>query len=286
MKRLKNAGARNGGFTIVETLIVLSTTALLALLVMNMIAGQQGRAEFTQAVRDADSRIKDMINDYATGFYERTGNVKCSADGSGNPPILSSSASDLGVNIGCIYAGRIMKFSNTNTFTLHTMAGRQYDGPVFSQEVSTLLGAQPRLIHPTPADPSLPNLAQVGTFDGGVTIGKVIYVNSTNAERETGAFGVISNFGTTTGTSLRTDKQSPLLMAFTTHTMAHTDTQLAGKVSTLTTSDFVTNRPVAICFLSGKSKQHAVIRIGDNQGRLTTSTIIGSGDTCPADLVP
>lgn len=289
MKRLKITGAIANGYTIIETLVVFAASSVLVLTVIATISGQQGKTEFAQAIRDADSRIQDTLNDYASGFYERGSNVSCTADNSGNPPVLTNAPSNIGTNIGCAYIGRLIKFSGADSYTVHTVVGRQFQAGVFSPEVSNLIQARPRLIYPTTTNPTIPNLSRSDLFNGKVNVARVVYVDSiSGTEEEIGAFAVTTSFSAYTGGSLSTDKQNPQLVAIknTLHTMSQSNTQLADAIAAPPSPGYVVGRPIAICFESTKSNQHAIIRIADNQGRLTTSIIIGAGNTCPVDLIP
>lgn len=285
MKRLNILGVSRGGYTIIETLIVLAASSGLVLIIIALITGQQGKTQFAQAVREADARIQDVMNDYTTGYLVRSDNVSCTADSSGGRPALTSSASQQGRNVGCVYVGRLIQPNpDSSTYTVHSLIGRQYTAGVFSTQTSDIVSAKPVLLHPTSSNSSIPNLSITDEFTAGMKLHSAIYLDSSNNPQTAGAFGIVSNFGTTTGGSLVSDKQTPQFFVLT--APYATDTALADKFETgITSADFVIDRPLALCFESASSKQYAIIKFGTNGGgSITTTTTIAGGDTCPSAL--
>lgn len=286
MKRLTRPRSEHGGYTVIETLIVLAASSALVLTVIGLISGQQGKSQFTQSIRDAESRFQDVTNDFTTGYFARGSNFSCSANAAGDPPTMTSVSSVQGKNIGCIYIGRIIQPSNTSDYTIHTVIGRQYTADVLSSPTTSLASARARLIHPTTANGALPNLSQSSQFGGGIELMSAVFLNSSNNEQAAGPFGVISNFGTVTGSQLASDKQTAQLMIFT--GSYATGTALADGFAAGPTegTDYVLNRPLALCFRSNTSEQHAIIRFGTTAGSTASITTINGGRVCPPDLIP
>lgn len=285
MKRLKTVGVGRGGYTIIETLIVLAASSALVLTVIALISGQQGKTQFSSAVRDADSRIEDITNDFSTGFLTRSGNVSCTADSGGGRPSLSAVASQPGTNIGCVYVGRLIQLTpNVSKYSVQSLVGRQFTAGVFSAQTPDLTSAKPVLLFPTTSNSSLPDMSVTDQFGAGIEVAAAVYLDDSNNPHPAGPFGFVSNFGTTTSGSLASDKQTPQLIILT--ASYPSATAVADKFETgITTSDYVINRPLAICFRSVTSDQYAIIRFGTNGGgSTTTSTIISGGTTCPASL--
>lgn len=283
MKRLKTVGVGRGGYTIIETLIVLAASGALVVAVIVLISGQQGKTQFTQAVRDADSRFKDITNDYATGYLPRpNNNISCDPTGGGRPTITSATTLQ-GRNIGCVYVGRLIRLTpNSPDYKVHGIVGRQYVGDVFSAQTSDLASAKPVLLFP----PSSPDFSVSDQFNADIRFQSAVYLDSSNNPQAAGPFGVVTNFGTTSGGSLATDKQTPQLIILTASYAS--DTDLANKFGAgagITSSDYVVNRPLALCFESSSSQQHAIITFGSTSGgSISTTTTISGGGTCPAVL--
>ncbi len=166
----------NSGYTIVEVMIFLAVSAALLFSVMLLIAGQQRRAEFTQALGDLQSGINDVMNDVATGHYIDTNNFTCKAPAplaAGYPdttfdagkkdfvtpsvrPITSSSGGGTqGTNDTCIFIGQAIQFNPQNTkagnfVRLYSVAGRRLDPSAvggIEKNVDNLHRAIPTPIH-------------------------------------------------------------------------------------------------------------------------------------------
>lgn len=82
--------SHNQGYTIIETIIFLAVTGAVFASTITIVSGQQARTEFTQAVRDVQTRIQDISNDVTTGFYHNPGTLRCNAN-PGGPHIIPGS---------------------------------------------------------------------------------------------------------------------------------------------------------------------------------------------------
>ena len=111
------------GFTIVETLIFLAVSGALLVGAMLMLSGQQGRTEFRQAVGDTQGRIDDVANDVATGYYSVVPNIQCFSGGSPAVPSFNVViGKEKGTSSACTFVGRVIQFGvvtadKTNTYT-------------------------------------------------------------------------------------------------------------------------------------------------------------------------
>lgn len=57
------------GFTVVETLIVLAITGVLFVSVVGIVAGRQGKTQFTQAANSIRGEIEQVIGEVQSGYY-------------------------------------------------------------------------------------------------------------------------------------------------------------------------------------------------------------------------
>ncbi|HSX44369.1 MAG TPA: hypothetical protein VLE69_03715, partial [Candidatus Saccharimonadales bacterium] len=85
---------QSGGFTIVETMIVLAVTGFMFFSAMLFISGQQAKTEFTQAAHETEAKINDVLNDVSTGVYNNKGDFRCDYIGGspGNGIIITPGA--------------------------------------------------------------------------------------------------------------------------------------------------------------------------------------------------
>lgn len=129
----------SGGFTIVESMIVLGVTGVLFLSLVGMVSGQQSKARFKASMTDITTQIQSQINEVATGFYPSQANFSCS--GAGGVVSISAGASTLGTNGGCTYLGRAMMYATSPV----TADNEEY-------VIQTLVGVRKTALGRDPAD--------------------------------------------------------------------------------------------------------------------------------------
>ena len=112
----------DGGYTILETMIFLAVTAMLFIAAMTTIGGKQATVQFTQGIRDTQSKIQDVINNVSTGYFPTDSNFKCivgDAIPANNIPNVAPSftlgASIQGSSEKCVSLGKVLEFANSAT---------------------------------------------------------------------------------------------------------------------------------------------------------------------------
>ncbi len=101
--------AQAGGFTIIESMIVLAVTGAMFVIAVTAFYGQQEKTRFSQGNRDADSRITDVANDVISGYFPETSDWRCSAVPNQPPEIRAADAAQ-GTNEDCIFLGKAIHF--------------------------------------------------------------------------------------------------------------------------------------------------------------------------------
>lgn len=276
----------SGGFTIIETLIVLATTGFLLVSAVVVINGRQNATQFSQSVRDTESRIQKVINEVSSGFYPSSGNFSC--DGSSGQPILTTTtAAAQGTNSGCIFLGKVIRFSDdSSAFTVHSAVGvrKTPTGPVTS-----LLSARPRLIAQgnLPMDDNVPNIFEVETMPYGLAATQMYYnVAPSNVKNPVWAVGFLSSLGSIAAGD---DSQQIDVYAIP-GVSASADTKTAvDQINTsLRPGGTVYTTPAAknpsggvhVCLLSGSTDQSALLSIGGQGRQLTVSVDIKDNTSC------
>lgn len=271
---MKNS-SRVEGFTIVETLIVLAVTGFLFTAAAITISGRQNSTQFTQAVRDIESRLQKTINEVATGYYPNNGSFRCTA---GAAPIISTGSTGQGSNTGCIFLGKAVQFAVHGTdpqaYNVYSLVGLRANaaGPVTS-----LAAANPRIIN-------LPAVIEAEPMPYGLTVVGVHYDNANpydpaNTSRAIGSIGFVSRI--TNPTTQNATQQVDLRAIRGT---ARDQTQGAGIASI--ESNIVANavvnpaNGVQICLRSGSTNQSALMTVGGNGRQLTVSTSIKYTGNC------
>lgn len=145
--------AKNSGFTIVESLIVLGVSGMLFVSMAILVSGQQSKARFRSAMSDVTTQIQQTINEVGSGHYPSLGNFTCSA--SGIPPVvgISPGGSSQGTNANCTFLGRAMMFGIPSTdpeeYRIHTIVGLR----------QTATGGQPATLQEAGARALAPGLS-------------------------------------------------------------------------------------------------------------------------------
>lgn len=108
-----------GGFTIVETMVVLAVTGVLFVSVVMLVAGRQQKAQFDQAVNNIKAQIETVINEAQTGY---PGNA-ISCRYAGNTPTATTPDNS------CIFLGKAVQFTTgaveKDRFAVHTIVGKR-----------------------------------------------------------------------------------------------------------------------------------------------------------------
>lgn len=125
----------SGGFTLVESMIVLAVSGVLFISLASMVAGQQSKARFRASMTDITTQIQSQVNEVSTGFYPNGGDFRCQSV-SGNP-VASNGVSALGENADCTFLGRAMMYGIPGTdpeeYRIQTLIGLR----------RTLMGREP-----------------------------------------------------------------------------------------------------------------------------------------------
>lgn len=117
------------GFTVVELMLVLAISAVLALAGFGMIQGQGVKNEFTQASRDFESKIVDVANDTAKGYYPNIGTTAVCSAPLGSDISFSGSGAEQGTSSQCVFAGKAIQFNpddKSGEMRIVTIAARRF----------------------------------------------------------------------------------------------------------------------------------------------------------------
>lgn len=109
-----------GGFTVVETMVVLSVTGALFVSIVMVVAGRQQQVQFNQAVSNIKAEIETVINEAQTG-YPGGDSIACRY--AGNTPTTTTPDNS------CIFLGKAIQFTTNATekdrIAVHTVVGQR-----------------------------------------------------------------------------------------------------------------------------------------------------------------
>lgn len=123
-------------------MIVLAISGVLLSAAILMFRGQQGRTEFSQSMRDIDSKIQVIAKNVASGISSGAESNNCAISGTpGRPTLSSGSTSGIGSNTDCIFLGDAVKVTQgSDTINIYTVLGKR-DASSFSEAMPTVVGA-------------------------------------------------------------------------------------------------------------------------------------------------
>jgi type II secretory pathway pseudopilin PulG len=118
---------KRAGFTILETMIVLAVSSAILVSTILIFSGQQRRAQFTQGLRDIESKLREVQNDVSTGKYPAISGVSCSADYTnlGGPILSGRPGATPGTSLDCMLMGKAVVF-NQSGMDIYTLIGNRY----------------------------------------------------------------------------------------------------------------------------------------------------------------
>lgn len=279
MNRGKRSFLRaKGGYTILEVLIFLAVSAVMFFMAMIFIGGQQNRAQFTSTVRDFETKLADIANDVATGFYTKPVNFTCDSVGSGASRVLDISVSTpdtQGTNSDCVFAGTVVKFGDPGTlerqsYMQFAMAGFRLNSS--GENVISLEEASPQ---PVFGPGALEDAVKIQTVGGGATIACVGTGSTgcTAGSSSPAAIGFFSKFSPASisgqGSGIQTD-----VLPYNNLNFNDNSNSAAAKLAQNVDSSTLNPNGMIICIQSGSTRQYALVRLGGTSGGLTITSEI------------
>lgn len=267
------------GYTIVEVMIFLSITGLLLAAAGTYIAGQQDRAYFADAARDAESLLEEIGNDVGVGYIPQKGEFSCT--GSPTGPVLTQTtgiAYQQGMNPGCQFLGKVIKFErNKASFTLITIVGNSKTSS--GRDVQNFAEAMPKAVTPTAAQPRV-DLNDTRTFKNGLIVTRVLLKRAGAPSIDIGAFGIFSTFPQYSGASndLASGTQSVLLVPIMGTSLDSSIDDIVASVSNVTEADADNLHSLLVCFRHGAGGKKVALAMGVGGRRLTTNLALDNVD--------
>jgi type II secretory pathway pseudopilin PulG len=274
----------SGGFTILETMIVIVVSAIIGLGGLQLVSGRTGETEFQIGINNFKQQLGSMINKAADGYANNDNSYSC--DGSTVPVQIKpyvSGANGQGQNYGCILLGDVIQLAPQNEpsqFTTYPIIGNEnYDSDI----AQTVAESDPIPIAPYYSSlthaiiDSGVNLSDTQTLGGGLTVHSV----SINGAATPSISGIGFLVGDSNGTiasetenNLNSGRQIITLYYVKNSTLDEAPTSFGGQIATpnaanLTVVDSSSN--VEVCLS------------GDNRSALLT---IAGGSSLAVSVMP
>jgi len=260
-----------GGFTIIETLIVLAVTGAMLLVAILAFMGQSAKVEFNTSIRDIQSIIQTTINEVGSGYYPSGDDIRCELGGT-NLSITEGQA-EQGSNTDCIFMGKVMQFGAIATdpqqYNILTLAGYKDNNGDITQ-------AKPQIV-------DIPSATTNAILRNGLKVVSMSYTVG-GVSDDIGAVAFVNGLGSYGGDSqlISGSQQLSLLPVPDSGKIPNTDKQAVIEA----VSDQLVNAPinpnggVKICFASGGTKQSGLITIGSGGRGLSVNLEIKSTLDC------
>lgn len=190
-KTIKNR--KQTGYTILEVMIVLSVSTFIFAAAIAGYARQNSKTHFTNAVRDMENKIQDVLNDISTGYYPQSNNFSCTR--STSTPVIplvrtpddavGVEAAEQGTNQECIFLGKAVDV-NDGVMDSYTIVGLRNSSTNAEELPVNVNDAQVRTIRS-----DIPGTHDILPLNASIHIEKII----TDTGADSAGFAVVSGFG-------------------------------------------------------------------------------------------
>lgn len=250
---IRGSRPHQGGYTIIEVIIVLTVTSLLLASAILLFRSRIPRTQFSNAVVEFDTKLRDTMGQVVSGYYP------------------SSNVPDLGTNEDSIFLGRVIQFGpnvdgcspgsdKCDEINSYTVSGRRVVGiPPNDTVVTTLADANPKVV--SGSDDTM-------TLGYGLHVTKVLIGGtSTNLA----GLGFIQTFGSVGVGGLPSGTPQvqllPIVGDLGEQPASFTDATFGGRLQANPPNP---SQGIVICLKSGTTDQVASITLGGNQDVLGT----------------
>lgn len=289
MKRSSGAG----GFTVIETLIVLAVTGGLLAMAMTLIGGRQNKAQFEQGVRSFQVDLQQVINEVGNGFYSSNEDINCERNPSGGVRVYAGT-NKRGTNQDCLFLGKAIQFAvspvnDPEQYNVYTIAGLRN---AVSGNTINLTQAAPSLIARSNLN-TFPDKFETKLMPFGMQVVSASYNNNATPYAPTTNPVTAIAFVSSLSSLDSTDKNQQVnVLAIPSASFATSLGQ--SKLNAVTTvnaslNDTVINEAngrrnpaggIQVCVKSGSTNQSALYKIGGDGGQTTVSVVIKNTANC------
>jgi len=251
-----------GGFTIVETLIVLAVSSMLFVIAATMISGRQAKTEFQVGSRDIQTKIQQIINETKSGYFGTDSTSDCSINSTPPPGLAFTSTGSLGARGNCVFIGKALVISD-DTLVVYPLAGLRQSAGV---DVTDPIVAKATVI---------PDSIQKYTLPYGMKfVGFQVDAGGYNAGTQ--GFSILTSLGATTSLGGQTFNLHRFSTSFT-GDAASAENNINGELTAST--PYQSASSVSLCVQSGGTDQSLKIIIGGDNS-LTVRTEVKGNKTC------
>ncbi|MCA9348588.1 hypothetical protein KC878_00355 [Candidatus Saccharibacteria bacterium] len=270
-----------GGFTILESMIFLTVSAVMFVGVATMFRDTQGSTQFSQSVREFETSLNGILNDANTGVFPDIENKSCAYDAFRKPSFSNNVGQQTGDGNGCVLLGKAIQIgtdTSDDRYYVHTLIGDNRNASSDLNYLADQAGFNALAVS-TLADSSFDSVEEL-SLKWGTKIKYTYYKQSPSPQVFVWAIGAVyTNFGGSSSSSRFTNGQSRITLAAITPNDASANIKTNALVSvadfensirSLATSDYDENfgDVISVCLVGGNGEQ-AVIDVGTSEGGLS-----------------
>lgn len=283
---IKNA--RYSGYTVVEVMMFLAISGVLFMIAGTYINGQQQAAQFSQGLRDFESKIQDTVNGVATGNYPDAGTFVCTVNESSGNLDFAAGGAKQGTNKECVFIGKVIQLAPQETgpdgLNIFTVAGRRLDS--YGDEIQRLDESIPTpvAIAASIANTSGIDLTGRENLKWGLKATRII---SAGSRQDVAAIGFISDFGrySSFGTSNLVSGAQSVSPVLPLGALNKSLDDMVSTIRSLKETDRTRGREgLIVCFRSANDDRKGAVTINAQGGTSViidqTDQIVGE-DVCP-----
>lgn len=193
---MKSLRLLKGGYTILEVMIVLIVSATLFTAAVASFNRQNYQRQFSQAVKDLEVQLQDILNDVGTGYYPSSNNILCdrTAATPAKPKVNHAvSGKTQGSNQDCIFVGKAVNIAgaiDATSYRVHTIVGLTNKATDATAVSGNLDDANPIAIVD---DHRIPGAIDLFNLHGSMAIKKIFIDDGSNTRIN--GFAVVTGFG-------------------------------------------------------------------------------------------
>lgn len=306
---MKQGGDKSGGFTVVETLIVLAVTGALFVSAAAFINGRQAKTEFTVAINNLKQQIEEVINQTQSGYFANesaSGSVICQGNtmlrypSTPLGPEIAAAGTPGVTNGGCIFLGSALRFGRVNPgdFTVYPVLGNQHKTNASGPDVTSFDDAVPTIVgtgtggalgygdySSVPAGGKTYQLQSGLTYYGAEYDGGPMDINGQSGPGTIAVIAILSDLGSYsfTGSALNSGAQQFGLYGFNGAPFSWINATDSPTIVELMNENGIHTpgrKSVALCFSSGTTNQSGLVTIGSASGGLSVTLRIFGTTTC------
>jgi prepilin-type N-terminal cleavage/methylation domain-containing protein len=290
---MRTGGNQSAGFTIVETLIVLAVSSVLAASSLLLINGKQNRTEFQVAANNLKQQFEQLINETANGYYPTRGDFYC--DGAGGTPVIKADSNNKqqGTNNSCIFLGKALAFgipdSGKESFTVYPLVAKR--NTLAGSDVSSFVEAKPIALA-SDGSSTYPAAADYGIkyqTRSGLKLNYARYVVKTGPTTKTtiggpGKTSAVLVFANSLGQYSDTQTSSVQKLELYDYDLVSTwvnpatGVQTVQRINSGTIDEANDILEAQLCFTSGGSNQSVLMSISGHGQLAVTTQIYGNKD--------